>query len=255
MPKPLLSVGGLAVQQQSLLREGIRISTQIPPRGMRLWWDASALNLSSGTDITSMTDFSGNGAHGTVVGSAPPFTTSQINGRPGAVFVRAQQDCIRYTDGSLTVNDARAWTILVVVKLSESGNGWEQVVNFGASAGGGWALNLTAQDVSYRNTGASSRAVPAVVAATLGATLLLVGRRDGTTLNFRRLSTLDPYVEATSTFLDEPTYGPPQSIQLARFESGFYFGNTFGELLFYNSALAEPQLLDTITYLRNKWLP
>lgn len=97
---------------------------------LKLWLDASSLNLNDDDLVSEWTDISGNGNHAEQEngGNKPTFKTNILNGRPVIVF----DDSALRTENNFSFND---WSIFVVFKENSNLAQFERILDHSYTTG------------------------------------------------------------------------------------------------------------------------
>ncbi len=229
--------------------------------GCQLWLDAADTNtftFSSGSNISTWRDKSGNNFTGTAVNS-PTQTSNSINGLPAVVFSTGTQ----YIDyGNILNLGTNGVYIFAVVKYDSTADGAIVGKSRAAAGGGRWALIRQATNGGTLVLGdASSGGVVTAYADTSTTPQLVSGYWDRFYLYIRQNGT-----QRNSGVLyniQQPSYSTTDSLFVGAYQSttggappsaGLYLNGKIGEIIVYITTSVSPLQIQHIEgYLAWKW--
>ena len=225
--------------------------------GLKLWLDASAIELSDGAAISSWTDLSGNGFDFIQSSEScrPLYKTGIINGKPVVRFDGSDDRLACYSLSGLGGNNSK--TIFAVATVG-TGSSEHTIFQLGESGVSGRTFILGCKrDSSQFKWGVwqwGSGYDLDDSASVSGAWAIIVGVKDGNNLSLYRNGVL----RAGPTARSAANIRANNSRIGARFDNGttgaaMFFQGDLAELVLYDSALAATDIQKINKYLSQKY--
>ena len=213
--------------------------------GLVVWLKADTLALNDGDPVTTWADQSGSGndlAQATA-SLKPTYQTNEINGRP---IVQADgSDDEMETAGSLTLKP------VTVVFVARPTNFTNYRTIFGSGTDGGLQIRFTQTTGTVHTLAQSTAAIATSTGTAVAATPIMVAFSYSAVGAY--VFRLDGAADSSGTNDQTITAEPIILLNHGTAPGGEPFIGGLGELLIYDSVLAEADIISLETYLNGRW--
>jgi concanavalin A-like lectin/glucanase superfamily protein len=218
------------------------IASLLPPTGPHLWLRADVgVTVSSGTQVSTWLDQSGNGRNASMATATrrPTLVTGALNGAPVIRFGGAQS---MYLDTFATPTQ---FTVFVVGKNSMPSESFSMILGPGGNSPNNQLRWENGSQTLFVGTGNN---LPVTISPTGNTRVYhaLSARYNGSTMTAYR----DGSPTSTSAFT---TSGPWTLASIGSWYSTYFLVGDLAEIIIYDRALSDAELASTSSYLRTKY--
>lgn len=239
---------------------------------LQLWLDASQLNLSNDTAVSSWTDNSGNGYNATqgTLANRPTFKTNILNGRPSLLFdgtdslsIPSSTSNFKFlhsTDSSLfivlqpgVVSDPAVNYILISTGASTANIGYS--LRFADSPASNNGINSFIYFGSSGNTVVSNAVNNVLTANTFNYFRVMSQPTNGTAANRSEIQVdLSTVIKNNTQTNTASTSNSSSNLFIGQSDTGaFPFSGYISEIIIYNKILSSSETTSVQNYIRSKY--